>query len=263
MNSGHAADMANRKSSLDKASSKVPPVGRTRSDSDAAEASCISAALSEVPSVVKTGRLWGGNKTAFPETLGKRLAAVRTERKMTQGDLAVRLNRSRTTVNQYEMNNISPPLTMINEIARALEVDPIFIAFGQQSSESVSHDRIWVMEGTGRSDDFIDMSPGFQDKLRIRSEETCLMMLQVDAPSFDLKRGDHLIIDLRHTIIGGDGRLYAVRSSGGCLNLVRSDIQLEGPVERVRITFGQGQVSEVVADKVDVIGVVRGTLRLE
>jgi transcriptional regulator with XRE-family HTH domain len=200
---------------------------------------------------------------AMPATLGRRLAAVRDERKLTQGELAKRLGKSRATVNQYEAGTIEPPLKMVGKLAMILDVDPGLLAFGTPISHGEPGNRIEIVGVSGGQVEFLELSDGIQAKLRIDSSHTRAIELSSDASTFGLRRGDLAILDSSIDCIRGDGSLYAVRGYAGGLSIIRSDLHLEAGSARVRITLGQGQISEVDPKKVEVLGLVRATLRTE
>ncbi len=200
---------------------------------------------------------------AMPATLGRRLAVVRDERKLTQGELAKRLGKSRATVNQYEAGTIEPPLKMVEKLATILDVDPGLLAFGMPISPGEPGNRIEVVGALGGDVEFIELSQGLQAKLRLELSHAQVLELSSDASTFGLRRGDLVFLDSSIDRIRGDGSLYAVRGDAGGLNIIRSDVHLEANAARVRITVGQGQLSEVDPKKVDVLGLVRATLRAE
>lgn len=195
--------------------------------------------------------------------LGKRLAFVREARKFTQGELAKRLGRSRATVNQYESGMIEPPLKMLIKLAEALGVDPGLLAFGGSPQRSATGGRLQITGSDTEDGEFVELSSGLSSRLRIDPESGQLVELEGDAPSFGLRRGDLIFLDTSVTSLHGDGSLYMVRGRAGSLAIVRSDIQIVEQAENVKLTFGQGQVSEVDPRRVEVVGRVKASLRLE
>lgn len=71
--------------------------------------------------------------------IGKRIKELRKENKLTQKELADKLNVSTITIQNYENNRRMPNLEMINKIAKALNV---------RSSELVDDGSIF--DGTGK-----------------------------------------------------------------------------------------------------------------
>lgn len=56
------------------------------------------------------------------KTIGKRIREVRTIRSMTQFDLGLVIGKDRSVVAKYEAGDIDIPITVLNDIARALKV---------------------------------------------------------------------------------------------------------------------------------------------
>lgn len=196
-------------------------------------------------------------------SLGSRMAKLREGQKITQGELAKRLGRSRATVNQYESGVIEPPLKMVGKLAEALAVDPALLAFGETPSSSPSGVRLYASNDGIKGYDYIDLSPGLFNKLRMKSSGGQLLELTSDAQTFGMRRGDFVLLDTSVNVLHGDGNLYVVRGGAGSLAVVKSDIQLMEQAEHVKLTFGQGQVSEVDPRKIEVVGLVKASLRLE
>lgn len=197
------------------------------------------------------------------QALGIRLAAFRTMMKMTQGELAKRLNKSRTTINQYEKGNIAPPLSVIDELARALGVDPIALAYGRTAQAFDVGDTYHLPSDGEQEAVFITVPPIISQRLGLGSESGGLLELDSDAPHFGLRRNDLLIVDTTRTEARGDGRLYVAETETRDLSLIRPDVQLEGNATMLRVTLGQGQISEVRADKLKVRGLVKASIRFE
>lgn len=195
--------------------------------------------------------------------LGRRLAAAREGMKLTQGELAKRLNKSRVTVNQYESGVIEPPIKMIDQLAEVLAVDPGLLAFGASRPSTPEGERLDVIRVGAESSEYVELSMNLGARLGINADRSSIFEMPSDAPTFQLRRGDLLFLDTTVTILRGDGHLYAVRGSGGSLSVVRSEIQLLNESPSLKVTFGQGQISEVETAKVEVVGAVQATLRLE
>lgn len=200
---------------------------------------------------------------AMPTTLGRRLAAVREYKKLTQGELARRLGKSRATINQYEAGTIDPPLKMVHQLADLLDIDPGLLAFGTPISRQDDSNRIPIAGMQVSDDDFIELSGHLKAKIGIERSQCQVIELSSDASTFGLRRGDLVFLDSSIDRIRGDGSLYAVCGHAGGLMIIRSDVHLETSFTRIRITLGQGQVSEVDPAKVEVLGLVKATLRVE
>jgi len=200
---------------------------------------------------------------AMPTTLGRRLAAVREHQKLTQGELARRLGKSRATINQYEAGTIDPPLKMVHQLAEVLGVDPGSLAFGAPVNSRDDGNRIPIAVIQASDDNLIELSEYLENKIGINPSQSRVIELSSDASTFGLRRGDLVFLDSSINRIRGDGSLYAVCGHAGGLMIIRSDVHLEANFTRVRITLGQGQVSEVDPAKVEVLGLIKATLRAE
>ena len=194
--------------------------------------------------------------------LGKRMATFRAMRNMTQGQLAEMLKKSRTTVNQYEKGNIAPPLSVIDEIAGALEVDPVALAYGRAVRPSDAAETYRAID-KDREETFLTTSLSVSQRLGVNSKTGGLLALSSDAPHFGLRQGDLLIVDVDRKEVRGDGRLYALVNDADEISLIKTDVQLEANATSIGITLGHGQVSKVRADLLKVKGLVKASLKYE
>ena len=68
-----------------------------------------------------------------PAEIGNRIKAARKTAKLSQTDLAVKLDKTLRTVQKYESGEIEPSIAVINEIAKILNVSPAeLIGFQKQ-----------------------------------------------------------------------------------------------------------------------------------
>lgn len=67
----------------------------------------------------------------------KKLIELRKKRKLTQGEMAKRLNIARTTYTGYENGTFAPPLERAVEIKRILKTnkDDIFLVFNDRTTD--------------------------------------------------------------------------------------------------------------------------------
>ena len=68
--------------------------------------------------------------TASTEDFGKRLLLARSERGLTMFDLAAKAKVSTALINDAEKGRHSPSIDKVNQLARALDVDPCWLAYG-------------------------------------------------------------------------------------------------------------------------------------
>lgn len=91
----------------------------------------------------------GRAHTVALTTVGGRIAWTRLSQKLTQQDLADKIKKARATVVQYENGIINPPIEVVEKLARVLDVEPEFLAFGRHgvgTSNSPSHEIVTVDE---------------------------------------------------------------------------------------------------------------------
>jgi transcriptional regulator with XRE-family HTH domain len=66
-------------------------------------------------------------------TLGQRIRAARESSGLTQSGLAHALGySSRESVNRWEQDKQAPPLSVVPQLAAALDVSPCWLAFGME-----------------------------------------------------------------------------------------------------------------------------------
>lgn len=59
-------------------------------------------------------------KETFKKQLGKRVATIREEQNISQSQLAMRVEKSRQSINRLESGLVNPTVYFLKEIARAL-----------------------------------------------------------------------------------------------------------------------------------------------
>ena len=192
--------------------------------------------------------------------VGTRIAEMRQEKGMTQKDLAVALGKkSRTTITQYESGGITPPLSVIRNIAAALGTDASYLAFGMfKPGSTVGVLPPKYVDGVG---DYGNSAETLCNKLGLSSKTSAVHELDGDAPEFCLSRGDLLIVDISERTMQADGRLYAVHSSAGTMNILRTNISLEPSDGPLQVTLGQGQSTVVNPQNVKVFGLVKALVK--
>ncbi len=72
------------------------------------------------------------------EQIGKRIARVRKLKKITQSQLAEEINISVNAVSKIEINYMQPSLQTIINIANSLNVDIIYLLFGEKNDKKSS-----------------------------------------------------------------------------------------------------------------------------
>src|SRR4051794_32389525 len=101
---------------------------------------------------------------------GERLAKTREERHLTQQKLADLLEKSRTTIVQYEKGAIQPPLSVIQLMANELGADPSFLAFGTGEGAKTEGQRFPVRrDQEGTTNDYFECSDVIAEQLRLNA----------------------------------------------------------------------------------------------
>ena len=67
-------------------------------------------------------------KDTFVDNIGENIKRARKEQGLTQRELGEKIGKKYSTVQKYENGIIEPPISVIRDIAAALEVDPYSIA---------------------------------------------------------------------------------------------------------------------------------------
>lgn len=156
-----------------------------------------------------------------------RLKALRLERGFTHEELASKIDKQRTSIVQYERERegVSPPLKVIEDLAKALDVSPAFLAYGVggESNDPIRHSleirvlrrsddgeigakstlsvpKWWASERLGKDDNRMPRFAAYIDQ---------------NAPEFRYSAGDLLI--LAEDPIQPDNDLYVLDSAGGLM----------------------------------------------
>lgn len=73
-------------------------------------------------------------------SFGQKLAKARKERKLSQYDLADKLNKTHTVVGKYERGDISPSIDIVYEIAKILDISVVYL-LGTEKETDVFEDK--------------------------------------------------------------------------------------------------------------------------
>ena len=71
------------------------------------------------------------SKAFDTSTIGGRIKKKRKEFKMSQMELAGLLNIKQNTLSKYEANKVKPNIDLFEDMAKVLETDPKYLAFGE------------------------------------------------------------------------------------------------------------------------------------
>jgi DNA-binding XRE family transcriptional regulator len=201
-------------------------------------------------------------------TIGGRIAWARLRKELTQVDLGKMVVKSRATIVQYEQNNITPPVEVIETLARHLGVEPEFIAFGKQGitgMRNATEEVVIVPEVTfGKDGEYASGGYGLPRKMADQfgvSRTGCkVYVLGQDATAFDLRAGDRLITDTKADSFSPHHDYYLVRT-GGRAELIRREPAFEGNGKKVTIVTANGKSHVVDPTKIEFIGTVIGSVR--
>lgn len=204
------------------------------------------------------------------KTMGGRIAWARLRANLTQADVAKSLGNSRVTIVQYEKNNITPPIPVVERLATRLAVSPEFLAFGRQGLDALSNAAEEIVTITemseGKRGAFFESGAFAMPRRLFEGKDidpanARMMVLEHDEPEFDLKKGDRVVIDQSVKALS-DHDLYLIRADQGAV-VVRREPNVVGTTKgRVILTTGRGNRQTVAAKDVKVLGAIVGQFAL-
>ncbi len=68
-----------------------------------------------------------GRAVGVKMNIGERIKNARIRKKLTQRELAIKINKTFSSVQKYELNIIQPPIDVIFDLATALDVSPAYL----------------------------------------------------------------------------------------------------------------------------------------
>ncbi len=197
----------------------------------------------------RSGEHWAELEDSVDQTtVGGRIEYARRRQGMTQDELSRAMpesrRKSRASIALYEGS--SPvSLEVIGDIAAILNEDPAYLAFGGRTGADEATalgQRVAVDRHEHEGDDltYAVFPRQLIADFNASGKNLDLVRLAVDAPAFQVRARDYLLIDAGCAAIEADGRLYAVKTSAG-VALVRSEPLLtDDPTEPLHLTGGQG-----------------------
>lgn len=199
--------------------------------------------------------------------LGGRVAWARLREELTQDDVAAAIGKVRATVVQYEGNKISPPLEIVEKLAKILKVSPSFIAFGEHGVKATlngAEDIVDMEEITfGRDGSFSSGRFAMPRKLAesyVENAKTLkVYVLNHNAPAFDLRSGDRIFVDSSVTSLTSDHDQYVLRTATG-MEIVSYTPDLTAS-KKVKLGGPKGTTIEAAVADLDILGAVVSTLR--
>lgn len=206
-----------------------------------------------------------------PASVGARIREAREKSEMTQQDIAQIMGLSRAAVAQWESDTTSPSIHKVGEIAKLLSTSPQWLAFGvslepkvvyQSPAGSVNVPEVMFGDKPTEQNKVRDWQiPADYLKSELHAMSTDgLVIWRVEndsmAPSYEY--GDKVIIDTNAKKPSPSGVFLLWDGIGPSLANVSITPGNGKPVARVS---GSGNAYEVPADKLQVIGRVRGVLK--
>lgn len=208
------------------------------------------------------------------ETVGSRIKEARDQKQMTQLDIAKILGISRAAIAQWENETTSPSISTVTEVAKLLETTPQWLAYGVSAEPTIVHQtppgmveikevafgespvatvdvRSWVLPL-----DYIksEIHAGSADALIIWRVEGSNM-----TPSYEL--GDKVFVDTSSRKPSPSGVFLTWDGFGPALHNVTVTPSSGKLIARVSNTDGKTEPYEVPAEKLVIIGRVRGVLK--
>lgn len=183
-----------------------------------------------------------------------RLKFFREMRSLSHQELGAKIGKARTSIVQYEkeIDGISPPLSVIDDLARALDVSPAFLVYGVGGDGGDDPARysfelgVFGVEGDGSlSKNSAASLPKWWITRRLLREEELdsVFFLKLDqaAPQFGFSKGDLALLGGRDTPITADNQIYAMQTEMGAI-AVRYTLRLGDCGGDYAVTDGYGAI---------------------
>lgn len=211
----------------------------------------------------------GAAEKADQSTMGGRMSFARLRKGLTQEELSKRLGKSRVTIVQYEAGNIQPPIDVVEQAAKALDVPASYLAYGEATVPVVGKAGIDMVSFTehriGRDGSYpasaIALGRDLVESYNVEPEALAAYALNHDAPEFGLRSGDRMFVNTAITKPDGESDLYLLKS-GSRLEVVRvePDLTSKGG-NTVKMTGPKGQHLSAKIGELEFIGAIVATLR--
>lgn len=202
-------------------------------------------------------------------SLGGRMSFARLRKKLSQKELAEACDKSRASIVQYEGNKILPPLDVVQKIAKYLNVSSSYIAYGEHVVEGISHKEVEMVSfpeiSFGRDGSFTSSTFAFAKSLiaeyGIPFESVASYVLDHEAPAFEMKTGERLIINTSITEPNGKADMYLLQTGTG-MEVVRLEPNLgKAAGQQVRFTGPKGQLLTAKLGDLTILGAIVATIR--
>lgn len=201
---------------------------------------------------------------------GGRIEWARLRRGLRQEDLAKRMGKSRITVGAYESDQITPPLSVVEQVAQILGVSPSFLAFNEHTvpvygkveidviagpEMRIGSNGVAPVSGFALSRDLVE-SYGIDDPNEFKA-----FVLNHDAPEFGLRSGDRMFVNTGVTSPKSRHDFYLLDTGDG-IEIVRIEPSLSAKSsDDINMTGPNGQRFSHKISDLKFIGAVVATLR--
>ena len=154
--------------------------------------------------------------TGIDPGVGDRIKSLRETKKLTQSDLAKRVEKSRACVAQWEANRSHPDITMYAKLALHLDSTSRYIAFGEIDGDpnqvaipvvQVADKRFSAQIGA------ISVPRDFLERIKT-GPQARIRALRLDNDIAGLRKGDYVIIDEANTETPGRGEAVLFGDTG-------------------------------------------------
>lgn len=202
--------------------------------------------------------------------MGGRIEWARLRKGLRQEDLAKRLGKSRITIGAYESDQITPPLSVVEQVAQILDISPSFVAFNEQTvpvygkceidvvagpEMRIGANGVAPVSGFALSRDLVE-SYGVDDPKEFKA-----FVLNHDAKEFDLHAGDRMFVDTSISAPKSQHDYYLLDTGDG-IEIVRIEPHLAAKVsDTINMTGPNGQRFSHKLKDLKFIGAVVATLR--
>ncbi|NBC37813.1 helix-turn-helix domain-containing protein [Novosphingobium sp. FSY-8] len=211
-------------------------------------------------------------------TIGGRIASARARKGLSAAKLGALIGRTRAAVSLWEANKNVPPMSMIEAMSEVLEVQSSWLWNGvlygpalqvPEGGSIPALDQIPTsISGSLRLGGYSKVDRMLEQMPEAFSGVFSFARLGADAPNFNLRQGDLLLLGDKNVPVQSDGKLYAVESTVGVV-AVRSEPLLDSQAESggegrpLQITTGHGQSYRTAREDLDSLGKVNGWLHKE
>lgn len=195
-----------------------------------------------------------------------RLREARKAKGLHQDELADRIKKSRATIAAYENGRATPDLDVIARLARELDYDPRYLAFGSGPGyEPMAREPGLTVDVMGRQGETekelgkLTLPRPLCTALSLPEAGAKLVELDVDAPAFDLAKGQWLLLDGAVERIEPDGALYAIFHDSRVV-VIRATPGLAKGESALSLVGGYGEHHRLNAEVIHCLGRVAARL---